>query len=32
MLLAGWSDKMFDMLNALERGEDAIDEIKKIEL
>jgi hypothetical protein len=32
MLIAGWSDKMFDMLNALERGEDAIDEIKKIEL
>lgn len=31
-LIAGWSDKIFDMLNAFERGKDAIDEIKKIEL
>lgn len=32
ILLAGWSDKIFDMLNAFERGENVIDEIKKIEL
>ena len=32
ILLAGWSDKIFDMLNAFERGESVIDEIKKIEL
>ncbi|MBT28656.1 MAG: ribonucleoprotein [Thalassobius sp.] len=31
-LLAGWSDKVFDMLDALERGADAIDEIKSIEI
>ncbi len=32
ILLAGWSDKIFDMLNAFEKGESVIDEIKKIEL
>ena len=27
--IAGWSDKVFDMLSALERGESAIDEIRR---
>lgn len=31
-LIAGWSDKVFDILKAIENGESAIDEIKKIEL
>jgi hypothetical protein len=31
-LIAGWSDKIFDMLNALDRGEDVLKRIEKIEL
>ncbi len=31
-LIAGWSDKVFDVLEALEKGGLAIDEINKIEL
>jgi len=31
-LIAGWSDKIFDVLEALEKGGSAIDEIHKIEL
>lgn len=31
-LLAGWSDKVFDVLQALENGESALSEINKIEL
>jgi 60 kDa SS-A/Ro ribonucleoprotein len=31
-LIAGWSDKIFDVLSALEDGKSAIDEIEKIEL
>ncbi|MDR1407895.1 MAG: TROVE domain-containing protein [Tannerella sp.] len=31
-LIAGWSDKIFDMLAALERGSDALTEIGKTEL
>ncbi len=28
--IAGWSDKVFDILAALENGENAIDEIRRI--
>ena len=28
--IAGWSDKVFDILAALERGKSAIDEIRRI--
>ena len=28
--IAGWSDKVFDILTALERGNSAIDEIRRI--
>jgi 60 kDa SS-A/Ro ribonucleoprotein len=31
-LIAGWSDKVFDVLNAIENGESAIEKIKQIEL
>ena len=31
-LIAGWSDKVFDVLNAIEEGESALSEIMKIEL
>ena len=31
-LIAGWSDKIFDMLNAIERGQSAISQINKIEI
>lgn len=31
-LIAGWSDKVFDILNAIENGNDALAEINKIEL
>ena len=31
-LIAGWSDKVFDILQAIENGSDAIKEINKIEL
>ena len=31
-LISGWSDKVFDVLEALEHGSDAINEIRKIEL
>ncbi|MCU0430185.1 MAG: TROVE domain-containing protein [Cytophagaceae bacterium] len=31
-LIAGWSDKVFDVLNAIENGSNALDEIKKIEV
>jgi len=30
--IAGWSDKVFDVLAALERGSNAIDEIRRIVL
>ena len=32
VLVAGWSDRIFDMLAAVENGSDVIEEIKKIEL
>lgn len=31
-LIAGWSDKIFDVLNAIEKGDDALKMIKNIEL
>ena len=31
-LIAGWSDKIFDILDALEKGNSIIDEIRKIEV
>lgn len=31
-LIAGWSDKVFDVMEAIEQGSDAVAEIKKIEL
>ena len=31
-LIAGWSDRIFEMLEAIENGSNAIEEIKKIEL
>ncbi|WP_035568021.1 TROVE domain-containing protein [Hymenobacter sp. IS2118] len=31
-LIAGWSDKVFDVLNALDNGDSALSEIEKIEL
>lgn len=31
-LIAGWSDKIFDMISAIEDGSNVIDEIKNIEL
>lgn len=31
-LIAGWNDKVFDVLSAIERGSSALDEIKKVEL
>lgn len=31
-LLAGWSDKVFDVLDAIENGETAIDKINQVEL
>lgn len=31
-LIAGWSDKVFDMLQAIERGEEVLSQIKAIEL
>ncbi len=31
-LLAGWSDKVFDVLNAIENGRSALSEIKKTEI
>ena len=31
-LIAGWSDKVFDVLNAIENGEDALAQIDKIEI
>jgi hypothetical protein len=32
VLIAGWSDRVFDMLAALENGGSVVEEIKKIEL
>ena len=32
VLVAGWSDRIFDMLAAVENGSDVIEEIKDIEL
>lgn len=29
-LIAGWSDKIFDILSAIDKGNDALQEIKKI--
>ncbi|MFV0289430.1 MAG: TROVE domain-containing protein [Mangrovibacterium sp.] len=31
-LIAGWSDKIFDMMAATDRGSNALDEIKKIQI
>lgn len=31
-LIAGWSDKIFDIISAIDTGSNALDEIKKIEL
>ena len=31
-LIAGWSEKVFDVMNAIDRGEDALSEIRKIVL
>ena len=31
-LIAGWSDRVFDVLSAIDRGEDALSVIKKIEV
>lgn len=31
-LIAGWSDKIFDALNAVENGEDVLDQIKNVEI
>lgn len=31
-LIAGWSDKVFDVLNAVENGEDVLDQIKNVEI
>ena len=31
-LIAGWSDKVFDVLNAVENGAEVLDQIKNIEI
>jgi hypothetical protein len=31
-LIAGWSDRIFDVLEALENGNDALDVIKSVEI
>ncbi|MBQ5456618.1 MAG: TROVE domain-containing protein, partial [Prevotella sp.] len=31
-LIAGWSDRIFEMLEAIEKGSSVIEEIKKIEI
>jgi hypothetical protein len=31
-LIAGWSEKIFDVLNAIENGRDALSEIKRVEV
>jgi hypothetical protein len=31
-LIAGWSDKVFDVLHAIENGESAVEKIKQLEL
>jgi len=31
-MIAGWSDKVFEVLEALEKGESAVQEIEKMEL
>ena len=31
-LIAGWSDKIFDVLNAVENGEDTLSQIYKVEI
>jgi hypothetical protein len=31
-LIAGWSDKVFEVMHAIENGEKALSEIKKIDL
>lgn len=31
-LIAGWSDKVFDVLKAIENGEDTLDQINKVEI
>ena len=31
-LIAGWSDRIFEMLEAIEKGSSAIEEIKRIEV
>lgn len=31
-LIAGWSDKVFDIIAAIDKGGNALDEIRKIEL
>ena len=32
VLISGWSDKVFDILNAVENGEEVLDQIKDIEI
>jgi hypothetical protein len=31
-LIAGWSDRVFDVLSAIDKGEDALDVINSIEI
>ena len=31
-LIAGWSDKVFDVLKAIDNGEDTLDQINKVEI
>jgi hypothetical protein len=31
-MIAGWSDKIFDILHAIENGSNALDEIQKISI
>jgi hypothetical protein len=31
-LIAGWSDKIFDIVAAIDNGDNALDEIRKVEL
>ena len=31
-LIAGWSDRVFDVLSAIDKGEDALSVIKKIDV
>lgn len=31
-MIAGWSDKVFDVMESIERGEDALTEVRKVEI